>query len=121
MTTDLTILILDSSIACLIICFILIIWNDTNAFVEYARTFLGVKFEDYKIQESVGINYCDFLEIKYPDNFLVKLISCPICLTTWLSAGAAFYLENLLVFFLIFYLSLFFYFKFKKFMRESYE
>ena len=88
---------------------------------EYARTFLGVKFEDYKIQESVGINYSDFLEVKYPDNFLVKLISCPICLTTWLSAGAAFYLENLLVFFLIFYLSLFFYFKFKKFMRESYE
>tara|TARA_Y100000592_G_scaffold14894_2_gene21603 strand:- start:7109 stop:7468 length:360 start_codon:yes stop_codon:yes gene_type:complete len=104
-------------VASAIIVFILVVWNDTNAFVEYARTFLGGSFEKYKPHENDGLMYVDYLELAYSSNFLVRLICCPICLGVWLSAAAAFYLESFYIFFLIFYISVFAYFKFKKAMN----
>jgi hypothetical protein len=81
--------------------------------------FLGAEFEGYKSQEALGISFADYLEAKHLDSFIVKLISCPICLATWLAALASLYLKNAFVFFFVFYFSLFLYFKFKKIMRES--
>ena len=104
-------------VASAIIVFILVIWNDTNAFVEYARVLLGVNFEDYKKHEESGLLYVDYLELIYSNNFLVKLVCCPICLAVWLSAVSSFYLENFWLFFLIFYIGLFSYFKLKKYIN----
>ena len=99
-----------------VICFVLIVWNETNAFVEYTRLFLGAKFESYKPQENAGILFVDYLEVAHPNSFLVKLICCPICLAVWLSIFVSIYLSNYLIFFSTFYISMVLYFKFKTLM-----
>lgn len=103
--------------------FVLIIWNETNAFVEYARL-LGAKLEEYKIEEGLGISFPDYILSKYSSNFIVRLICCPICLCVWLSIVAfAWYdygwgtYSSILDFFLIFYLSMAKYFSFKFLMK----
>ena len=99
-----------------VVSFILIAWNETNAFVEYARLFFGAKFEEYRPQENAGILFVDYLEASYLDNFLVKLICCPICLAVWLAIFVSIYLSNCLIFFSTFYISMVLYFKFKSLM-----
>ena len=97
-------LIGDSLFVSLMIAFALVVWFETNAFVEYARLF-GFKLEKYKKSEELGILFVDWLPIKR-DSFLVRLITCPICLATWLSAiGAYFFCKNVYSFFIIFYMS----------------
>ena len=113
-------LLVDSFSCSFIFVFILVVWNDTNAIVEYGRLF-GLKFCQYKTQEEIGIKFVDFLEIKYGDNFLIRLITCPICLTVWLCLAAAIYYENYLVFFVSFYLTMTLYFAFKKLLKWSDE
>jgi len=100
------------------ITFILIIWFETNAFVEYARIF-GARLEGYKKLEGAGMPFVDWLAMKY-DNFLVRLITCPICLATWLSAVSAyFFCKNGYSLFMMFYMSLMAYFLFKTLMKKS--
>ncbi len=113
-------LLVDSFTCSLVFVFVLVVWNQTNAVVEYGRLF-GLKFCEYKTQEEVGIKFVDFLEMRYGGNFLIKLICCPICLTTWLCLAAAVYYENYLVFFVSFYVTLMMYFSFKKMMSMSDE
>lgn len=112
-------LVLNTVFSSLVITFVLIAWNDTNAFVEYARLFLGAGFNKYKQQEEAGILFVDYLEATYLNNFLVKLICCPICLAVWLAIFAAIYLSNYLIFFGTFYLSMILYFKFKSLMHGA--
>ena len=110
--------IIEAAVASLAIAFILIIWFDTNAFVEYARIF-GVKLKDYEKLEATGMLFVDWLPIKY-DNFLARLITCPICLATWLAIIAAyFFCKNVYSFFIMFYMSLMAYFLFKILMKKS--
>lgn len=110
--------ICDSLISSVVVVFVLIIWNETNAFVEYCRL-LGFSLEGYKIQEQAGIPFTDYLMSAYHEKFLVRLICCPICLSVWLSGLAAYLFENFLIFFLCFYLSLFLYFKLKSIIKSS--
>ena len=111
-------LIGDSLFVSLMIVFVLVAWFETNAFVEYARIF-GARLEGYKKLEETGILFVDWLPIKY-DNFLVRLITCPICLVTWLSiVGAYFFCKNVHSFFIIFYMSLMAYFLFKIAMKKA--
>ena len=100
---------------------VLIIWNETNAFVEYSRLLLGAEFEDYRTQEDSGVLYVDYLASKYPYNFIVRLISCPMCLGVWLSIVSAFYYKNVYIIFSVFYVSLLMYFSFKLLMNKSDE
>ena len=110
--------VVDALLVSLAIAFILIIWFETNAIVEYARLF-GVSLEGYKKSEEMGLSFVDWLSIKY-DNFLVRLISCPVCLSTWLSIGGwYFFCKNVYSFFIIFYMSLMAYFLFKITMKRS--
>jgi len=109
---------IDALLISLAITFILIIWFETNAVVEYARVF-GASLEGYKKSEEMGLSLVDWLSIKY-DNFLVRLITCPICLATWLSIAAAYlFCENVHCFFMMFYVSLMAYFLFKIVMKRS--
>tara|TARA_B100000214_G_scaffold195848_1_gene141728 strand:- start:124 stop:510 length:387 start_codon:yes stop_codon:yes gene_type:complete len=106
--------------------FLLIIWNQTNAVVEYARL-IGIKFEEYKNEEMLGISFPDYLLSRYKDNFIVRLICCPICLCTWLSAIVVLcffheysftWSEFLVSFLSVFYFSMVKYFVFKFLMKD---
>ncbi len=74
-----------------VITLILIIWFKTDAFVVYCKSFgLGKLFNisewrDFKNAKDISTTYHQFLLIKHPDGFVVKLITCPICLSVWLS------------------------------------
>jgi hypothetical protein len=62
----------------------LLIWFDTEAFIEYMNAFgLGniMKTKQYKDMEYPG-SYQDFLLEYYPC-FGTRLISCPICMSVW--------------------------------------
>ena len=73
---------------------ILYVWMDTDAVIEWAQLF-HLKFFNYEGYHKVRngplsqmvITYCDFLEYEYGNKFLIKLITCPICLSVWLNIG----------------------------------
>lgn len=71
-------------------CVVVYLWTRTDAFYEYIQFFnLGFfsSFEDYskfKAKTPVPMNFIDFLVGRNP-SFLMKLISCPICLSIYLN------------------------------------
>lgn len=80
-----------------LICFItliLLIWFKSDALIEWGK-FSGLskflKTEEFyekrlvKTIEGYQLNYPDFLKEKYNYNFIVKMLSCPLCLSVWLS------------------------------------
>ena len=68
---------------------ILVIWFNTNAFVEY-RYILNIekltkpKSLQTSILTTIFSALYGFLQLNY-DNFFTRLISCPICLCFWLN------------------------------------
>ena len=68
--------------------FLLFIWFDTDAFVEYFRLlklnklFKIDKFDEYKMQNP-KISYLSFIRQKY-SNFYTRLITCPPCINFWI-------------------------------------
>lgn len=105
------------TIICLIT-FINIIWFDTEAFVEYIKLF---KLNWFKVNEYLIARESDF-ELTYHSyllrnhkNFFTKLITCPICFTTWLSIiFSLFFTNSILNFSIIFVLSIIGYNIYKK-------
>src|SRR5690349_7357699 len=72
---------------------ILLIWFMSDAIIDWGTVFgLGnfLKVKEYKglklAQLPLDINYPSFLNMKY-NNFLTKLLSCPLCLSIWLTPG----------------------------------
>lgn len=67
---------------------ILIVWFQTDVFVEYARLFRLTRFfclkEYLTIATEAPMSYMEFLQ-EYHSNFFTRLITCPICLSVWLS------------------------------------
>lgn len=69
-----------------------LVWFKTNAFVEYfsrIRFFfklfkMDIYYEWKKTPIYADVTYPQFLVMYYP-NFLNTLVSCPICLISWLS------------------------------------
>jgi hypothetical protein len=67
--------------------FLLFIWFDTDAFIQYSKLFRLSKFfkinswEEYRLENK--ISYLDYLSIKNK-NFLTKLISCRPCFSVWI-------------------------------------
>ncbi len=106
------------------ISFLLIIWFETHAFVEYARL-LGFKLGSFETSEQMGLDFPAHLALKH-DSFYVRLITCPICVCVWLSIAAAVILDYawvlwnpFLSFFIVFYFSMMKYFLFKFLMHKS--
>lgn len=66
--------------------FILIIWFNTEAFVEYINVLKlnWFKVKDYLIakESDFTLTYHSYL-LKYHNNFLTKLITCPFCFNFW--------------------------------------
>lgn len=97
---------------------ILILWFESDAFVEYSKLF-GFKFNSFKEAKNnkFDLTFPQYLVNKYP-SFLTKLISCPICLSAWLIGVISLFFEiNILYFAPIYILSLFIYFMLLKIMR----
>jgi len=67
---------------------LLIIWFNTEAFVEYSRLLHlpYVKTKEYLIakEKDCTLSYHTFLLLNY-NNFFTRLITCPICTSVWLS------------------------------------
>lgn len=100
----------------LMVSYALVVWFKTNAFVEYLSLFrLSRLFhiEDYKAVVAGGYegSYVEFLREYYHDYFIVRLVTCPICLGFWLSLPLAFISPQ---FVLMLPLGLFFYALFNK-------
>ena len=72
--------------------FLMFIWFNTDAFVDYlhwTKKFKLVEYKDY-LSFNKRIMYPDFLFLSNP-NFLTKLLSCRPCLHFWLVLITAFY------------------------------
>ena len=81
-----------------LITLILLIWFKTDAFITYTKLFRINKFfyinewENFKNTKDCTVTYHQFLRIKRPDGFWVKLITCPICLSMWLSVTSSIFI-----------------------------
>lgn len=75
---------------------ILIIWFNTDAFVEYCKLikFPFVKVKEYLIakERDCTLSYHTFLLLNY-NNFFVKLLTCPVCFCVWLSLIAVIFTD----------------------------
>lgn len=77
--------ILSSFIATLFL-----VWFNSDFIVEYGKLFglrKLLRLREYKEKQRetpVPLAYPLFLKMTY-DNFFIKLISCPVCLSVWLS------------------------------------
>lgn len=79
---------MTSIIIIFIIALILIVWFRTDAWLEYTRLFgfnrlSFYKDFDNKQKEDVSLTYFQYLKI-YHNSFLIRLITCPICVAFWL-------------------------------------
>tara|TARA_Y100001938_G_C7884688_1_gene326768 strand:- start:171 stop:521 length:351 start_codon:yes stop_codon:yes gene_type:complete len=71
---------------------VLLVWFNSEAFVEYAKLIGGAKFfkvtEYEKQQEKTPtLDYLSYL-LENKNSFFIRLITCPLCLGFWLSAVA---------------------------------
>jgi len=69
------------------ICFltlIMIVWFKTDAFVEYFSYLKSVKEYKNKKMEDFELTFHTFL-LKNHNGFIIRLITCPICLAIWLN------------------------------------
>jgi hypothetical protein len=87
-------ILLPSSLVSLI----LLVWFKSTAFLEYSKLFgLGGVFYVNAYEESLEKNpldsYQEFLVKNFPC-FITKLITCPLCLSFWLSLIVAISLEK---------------------------
>ncbi len=69
---------------------ILLVWFRSNAFVEYLellRLDMAFGVREYKkssSEVSYHMRYTDFILLKY-NSFFIRLITCPLCLSVWIS------------------------------------
>jgi hypothetical protein len=95
--------------------FILLVWFKTDALYEYLTNIPVLnnlfKIDKYKEFRSKypDVKYPIFLNIEY-NSFFTRLISCPICLNTWLSIFTLIFIKTYSIIFLIFFGSLILYY-----------
>jgi len=98
--------------------YFLLVWLRTNAFVEY-MTLLGLKnychVGEYAKLQSEGYSevYTQFLAEYYYNQFFIRLIICPVCLSFWLGILTSLCLYDFVAF-LVAPLMLFFYLVFNR-------
>jgi hypothetical protein len=92
--------------------FLFVLFN-TNFIYEYAKLLKldNIKiFQDYTdfIYKNDFINFTTFLSFK--NNFICKLVSCPLCINFWSSLFISFILKNLYIIGIIYVISIVIYF-----------
>ena len=97
---------------------VLIMWFDTHALYEYIKLFRLQKIfglAEYEERLSKFGMYLHEYLISKDDNFLFRLLSCPICLSVWINLILSVIChQSVLIFFGAQYVSLILYFLFKK-------
>lgn len=93
-------LLISFSIIIPIICLLLLFWHKTNFFTTYGKLFgltklLKIDLYEEKRLRNLDLTYPLFLATNYT-GFFIRLISCIVCLATWLSIIFSF------IFYLIF-------------------
>lgn len=77
---------------------ILLIWFKTEAVLEYGSVICPnlLKINEYKTwhKENLELDYLDFLAVNY-NSFFIRLVSCPYCLSTWMSVLFSIFCGNL--------------------------
>jgi hypothetical protein len=74
--------------------YFMLIWRRTNAFAEYMtllrldRFFAIVEYNQIH-KDGYDGNYVDFLVEYYRDFFIVRLLSCPVCVSFWIGLANA--------------------------------
>lgn len=112
-------MIVEKLLSSFAVSFILIVWFETNALVEYLKLWGFKKY--FKIEEfenSMISSYPSYLIITYP-NFFTKLLNCPICVGFWLNIGCIVLVPKFGLFFINFYLSLLLYYIFISFNKKT--
>ena len=79
---------------------LLIVWFKTDAFLEYARLFRLTKVfridkYDEEYNNDFTLDYHTFLLKEYKGSFLIKLITCPICLIVWAAIAVVIFFGHL--------------------------
>ena len=77
------------------VAYLMLVWYQTNAWVEYCKL-LGIKwflkmreYLSYVNEYKTGIgkpgpeDYLEYLQEKHGEKFWVKLVLCPVCLSLW--------------------------------------
>lgn len=95
---------------------IMLVWLNSDAVVNWGSLFglsKVLKIEEFHKQRidmiirgmSMNLTYPNFLKEKYNYNFITQMLSCPLCLSVWLSSIScvitSFVLFNFLILFLI--------------------
>ena len=91
-------MILETIFISSVVTLALIVWFKTEAFLEYATAIGGGRFFhiDSFREEQSKIEYpaphMDFIQylLSYHDSFFIRLITCPICLSFWLTVITCF-------------------------------
>jgi len=79
-----------------------IIWLHSDAFEEYVTLFSGNKFfliDDFKEKQKKdpALDYITYLQ-NFRGGFFIRLITCPLCSSVWLTLITCLATGNLLVF-----------------------
>ena len=86
---SLTVMILSLLESCFLGFMIIYVWLDTNAFYEYAKILKYIDkncFEPYeKFNKTTGVESLFSEYLATEDGFFPRLLSCPICLSVWVS------------------------------------
>ena len=94
--------------------FLLFVWFNTEAFIEYMR-YIPYINELLKIKQYIEyqkknncLNYPLYLVVYY-NNFFTKLISCPYCLLFWVNISSSYLLSDNIFIFVNYIISLILY------------
>lgn len=93
-------LLISFTIISPLICLLLLFWHKTNFFITYGKLFglskiLKLNLYEEKKLRNLDLTYPIFLATTY-SGFFIRLISCIVCISTWLSIIFSF------IFYLIF-------------------
>jgi hypothetical protein len=86
-----------------LIVLVLLVWFNSEAFLEYAkliggRTFFEIdKYEEVR-KDRASLDYLGYLTESH-NSFFVKLITCPLCFSVWISIVVTFLLTDSLLLF----------------------
>jgi hypothetical protein len=74
-----------------VIILIMLVWFNSDAFIEYAKLVGGARFfeitEFENLQkEKATLDYHTYL-LEHKDCFFIRLITCPLCFSVWVSIG----------------------------------
>ena len=102
---------------------ILILWFKTDAFIDYCKLFNVFTQTVKNFNYSTSISFPQFLYVTYKNSmknrfklFLLKLVTCPLCLSLWLSVIFSILFGYFFCFPLFYISSLFIYFNLIKFI-----